>query len=111
MLWKFETKNFRIELTQEPEYENFRDSMDESLWEETAEKLESGEWQLFCAKVSVNLKYADAELGTSYLGMCIYESLDEFRLAGDYFRDMVAEAITEARDTLGRINTIKTRKA
>jgi hypothetical protein len=64
------------------------------------EKIDSGEWVYFCAKVSA---YKEGiELGTDYLGACIYESEEAFytEYKDDYFADMVDQAIDEAKTTL-----------
>lgn len=115
-LWTFKTRNFRITLTAEPE-----DDLDLSWCEtgETGEKLESGEWVAFCAKVAVYLN--GAEIAADYLGQCIYANAADFatghrdpdpmnrncslndRNICHYFPDMVATAISEARDYLRNI--------
>lgn len=109
-LWTFRTKNFRVVLTAEPEHD-----LDLSWCEagETADKIESGEWVAFCAKVAVYLN--GAEIASDYLGQCIYADPSDFatghrdpdpmnrncslndRNIGHYFPGMVAQAIEEAR--------------
>lgn len=49
-------------------------------------------------------------LGEDYLGGCSHHSLADFK-AGGYFRDMVAEAIGEARAHAGRLASVKLRAA
>jgi hypothetical protein len=66
-------------------------------WDEDGtieEGLYSGEFVAFCARVRVLLD--GNELGTSYLGNCIYRSYEDFK-ESDYMRDMLRDAIREAR--------------
>jgi hypothetical protein len=79
--------------------------IDDRLWDpehiaETIEKIDSGEWVYFCAKVSAYK--AGIELGVDYLGACIYESEEAFytEYKDGYFADMVDQAIDEAKSTL-----------
>ncbi len=93
---------------------------------ETREKVESGEWLCFVARVRVLLH--GREIGTDYLGNCIYESLDKFMdhkacgkqnrewakqgkqgRCGSYFKDMIHSAIAEARTELRTIQSVKVR--
>lgn len=113
-IWKFETDKFEVRFEALEEFEDFRDITDESLWQETSEKIESGEWVIFCAKVSVILKYNGEELASDFLGSCIYESYEAFmnhrglaaksRKDGcnysSYFSGMVKTAIAEARKVI-----------
>lgn len=120
LIWQFKTKNFTVRVTAETENE-----LDIS-WDETGEvreKLDSGEYVAFCAKASV--AFRGAEIGTDYLGNCIYSDVKEFRdhvgLAiksredgrnyGSYFPDMVKAAISEARDALSDMPSIRVREA
>lgn len=110
-VWEFQTASYEVRFEALEEYEDFRDTMDESLWEETSEKLESGEWVIFCAKVSVVLKSSGEELASTYLGSCIYEDYESFmdhrgiaaqgrkdgKNYGSYFSQMVREVTREAR--------------
>jgi hypothetical protein len=65
---------------------------------ETAAAIRDGEFEWFIARVEA--KKQGITLGTAYLGGCCYRSAGEFVTAGDYYDDMVKEAISEARDTL-----------
>lgn len=87
-------------------------------WDETTEtddKLNSGEWIIFCARARV-IHDVLGELSADYLGSCIYESLDAFmdhkacgaenrrqRAGGNQaicrscFADMVSTVVAEAR--------------
>ena len=99
-IYTYKTKNFRITVDAETEYDpDF--SFDESG--ETAEKLDSGEWECFCAVTRVFFR--GAEIGTNYLGNCIYDDPMKFRdhvgskgKWGSYFTDGIREAIGEARE-------------
>lgn len=126
---QFRTKNFRVVVSAEPEYD-LDLSFDETG--EVREKLDSGEYTAFCAKAAVYGPNGE-ELATDYLGNCIYESFDsfmdhracgkqnaEFERKGDsarcgsYFASMVSEVCQEARktfcDSRRRNNTIRMRQ-
>lgn len=99
VLWQFRTKNFTVR------YEDTEEHHFDLSWDDTGEcrkKLDSGEWQMFTAKVSV--LYRDAEVASSYLGGCVYADPKDFRdhvggkgEYGSYFRDMVGEVIDDTR--------------
>lgn len=118
-LWRFETARFAVVCTAE-----VGDDLDLS-WDDTGEvreRIESGLYVMFCAKVAVLLD--GREIAADYLGQCIYESGREFvtshrdpdpmnrnctlmRAArggqgaiGHYFPDMVSIAVKEAREAL-----------
>ncbi len=125
-LWEFKTDRFSVVCTAEEEWD-----VDLS-WDDTgevAEKLASGEYVVFCAKVAV---YLDGrEIATDYLGQCIYVDAEEFvtghrdtdpinrncsimRAARGgnvvichYFPDMVSMAISEARGALRNMPAIR----
>jgi hypothetical protein len=110
----FTTKQFKVEVDAVEE-----ESLDLS-WDEdgsVAKGLESGEFIAFCARARVWFK--GQCVGTDYLGSCIYRSLAEFMdhkecgkqnkeyeakgeagRCGSYFKDMIHEAIAEARKTI-----------
>jgi hypothetical protein len=99
-LWTFRTKRFQVSLNWDYDVD-FDISFDDT--NETAEKLESGEWT--CAMFHVSVALDGIELGSSYLGNSIYADLADFRDHigmnarghGSYFSDMVREAVAEAR--------------
>ena len=119
----FKTKNFTVVVDALEEYSpDF--SFDDTG--EVLEKVNSGEYICFCARVRVLLH--GREIGTDYLGNCIYRSLNEFMnhrecgkqnrayelegkegRCGSYFSDMISEAIHEARKTLKEAQSIKVR--
>lgn len=102
-LWTFKTRNFTIELQATPcqDLDLFWDEAGE-----TADKIESGVWKAFDARVVV--LFRGAEVGADYLGQCIYEDPAEFRDHigvrakgyGSYFSDMVRQAIQDARNNM-----------
>ena len=51
-------------------------------------------------QVKVSAWKAGVELGDAYLGGCCYESTKDFIQEGDYWEDMVEEAIAEAKKTI-----------
>ena len=51
-------------------------------------------------QVKVSAWKAGVELGNAYLGGCCYESTKDFIEPGDYWEDMVEEAIAEAKKTI-----------
>lgn len=82
---------------------------------ETADKLNSGEWEAFQTKVAV---YLDGnEIAADYLCGSIYadprdfftEHLGSAGKWGSYFPDMVRSAIGNARITLREMQTVKVR--
>lgn len=112
-LWTFRTANFKVELscTDEPD--------PDLSWadEETLEKLESGEFVNVMFRVRV-LGPNGEELGSDYLGNSVYSDVSEFRREhvgaqgryGSYFRDMVSEAIREARRELRELHQVRVRE-
>jgi hypothetical protein len=110
----FRTKQFQVEVDAMEE-----DNLDLS-WDEdgsVTKGLKNGEFIAFCARVRVWLK--GQCVGTDYLGDCIYRSFAEFMdhkecgkqnkeyeakgeagRCGSYFKDMIHEAIAEARKTI-----------
>ena len=118
-IWQFETRNFCVQFNTRPD-----DCLDLS-WDEDgsiARDLESGELCAFVAEVRI--LFRGTEVGTDYLGGCIYKAPEDFRdhlkvrqyerklseergepvHVGSYFSDMVREAIRTAR---GNIEALK----
>ena len=120
---EFRTKNFHVVVDAVEEYD-----LDLS-WDEDGETrkgLESGKYIAFCARVRVF--FNGLEVGSDYLGNCIYESLEAFadhravgaenaRLeaagergrCGSYFHDMISSACAEARKTVAALQTVRVR--
>lgn len=109
---EFRTANFRVIVDAIEELDPDI-SYDETT--ETRDKLNSGEWLIFCARARV-IHDELGELSADYLGNCIYESLAAFAnhkecgaeqrklrasgsnaVCGSYFSDMVANVCAEAR--------------
>ena len=94
------TKNFVVRATIEPDHD-LDMSWDDSG--EVQEKLESGEYYAFQTKVAVY--WNGAEISADYLGGSVYANPRDFFREhigargkyGSYFRDMVSQAIGEAR--------------
>lgn len=121
---EFNTKNFRIRVEAEEDYD-----VDLSFDEDGSVRkdLEAGKLISFSAKVTV--AYHGWILSTEYLGGCIYKSISEFNdilevgkqnrqwqaegatsRCGSYMRDMIHTAIDEARAVVRKYQTIKVRK-
>ena len=122
---EFNTKNFTVTvdaLTDNDIDLSFAEDADEII-----EQLESGELTAFCVRASVYMH--GIELGSDYLGGCLYKSIDEFQdhiesgkykreqekkhgkkiNVGSYFVDVVRQAISEARLRMKELNGIKLR--
>ncbi len=96
-IWRFETARCAVIFDAMPE-----DDLDLS-WDDdgsVAEGLASGRFCAFVARVRVLIDGDEA--GVSYLGECIYTSPGAFIDESGYFRDMVREAVAEARKTAAR---------
>jgi len=122
---EFETKNFRVIV------DAVQDDYPDMSWDdggEVQDKIDSGEYVLFCARARVIEKNTGAELASDYLGGCIYESLQAFMnhrecaaqtrelrakgqdaICGSYFSDMVHNVCTEARLKLGTLKGLRIR--
>ena len=111
---EFTTKNFRV-IADAIEDDHIDLSFDDTG--DIAKGLDSGKFISFCARVRVF--FHGREIGSEYLGSCIYKSLNDFMdhkecgkqnrkwakqgkegRCGSYFHDMIREAIGEARKTL-----------
>ena len=116
----FETRNFKVSIEAEYDYD-----LDLSFDEDgsTRKALESGELIAFQVSCIVTHKASGMDLGTDYLGGCIYKSLADFAdhrecgkqnrklqrqkkagRCGSYFSDMIHEAITEARKNRAKLS-------
>lgn len=70
---------------------------------ETLRKINDGTWAYFIARIEACKEgYA---LGTSYLSGCCYDSVKQFVEEGDYYEDMVQEALHEARERIHRFQS------
>jgi hypothetical protein len=128
---EFHTENYIVRVSAEEEFD-----LDLS-WDDTGETLkglQNGEFIAFCAHVEVIHRLTGAVLGEDYVGNCIYRSFDDFMdhracgkqnrkwakqgktgRCGSYFKDMISEAITEARKNYthmacGQLRTVEVTK-
>lgn len=119
---KFKTPNFTV-IVEAQEEHDVDLSFDETG--EVTEKIESGEFVVFCAAVRVLCR--GNEVATEYLGNCIYESprkfMDHIGIrhyspnpgvipaggCGSYFSDMIRAACGEARKELAKLQTVRVR--
>lgn len=94
-------EGFTINVYALPEDTDPADLIDD-CWTEDIAAIRDGRCEWFVAKVTASAE--GVELGCAYLGGCAYYNLRDFISPDDYFGDMRAEAIAEARATLARIN-------
>lgn len=87
-----EHEGFDIRVYFTPELDNPRDHFDD---EETIRKINDGIYLWFTAKVTASKN--GVELATDYLGACCYESARDFVQPGDYYDDMRANVVRDAR--------------
>jgi hypothetical protein len=109
-IWSFETERFFVGYYAEP------DDTDPTKcfqFDEDAEAARNGEVEWFCARVCVYLKgegaYDWTEIGCDYLGACAYKNVSDFCTGENrngYFRDMVRNALGEAREELARLGRV-----
>jgi len=98
------TDNVGISVTWEPEYDSFvgqsgieeYDRADEKWVSEQLEQGNPWAWCIICVKAT----YRDVLEGTDYLGGCSYGSERDFIEGGDYYPDMVANAIAEINEQI-----------
>lgn len=85
-------------------------------WEdakETIEKVDSGEWVYFVAKVTAKIdgendEPYNLELADDYLGGCVYESYEDFytKYKEDYYSDMRDTVVKEAKKELKNLKVL-----
>lgn len=96
-----EREGFTIKLAMADEEDSPRghfDSGDAEADQDTFDKIASGVYLWFIARVTV--EKAGIVLGTAYLGGCCYASVEDFMTPDGYMPNMISEAMTEARATL-----------
>lgn len=111
-VWSFNTPRFTVRLDVTPEDDDPEGHFD---YPEDVEFAREGGWAWFAARVQVVFRDDDNPkhwavprrlvLGEDYLGACSYHGLSDFK-SGGYFRDMVAEAISDARGKLERMSLL-----
>ena len=114
-VWTFNTARFTVELSVVDEIDSPAGHFE---FPEDIEFAQEGGWHWFQARVRVLFRDDDNPknwatprtrlLGEDYLGGCSYHSLEDFKVSG-YFRDMVSEAVREARGTLARMSATDVR--
>lgn len=90
---------FDIVLSVAPDDTDPRDQFDDDG--ETAAAIADGRYEWFIARVEAQRE--GVTLGTFHLGGCCYASARDFIDESDYYGDMVAQSIDEARATLTRL--------
>lgn len=111
-VWTFNTRRFTINLDVAPE-----DTSPEGQFceDDDVKFAREGGWHWFQARIQVIYRDDDNPkhwvvprrlvLGENYLGGCSYHSLEDFIAPGSgYFRDMVHEAVREAKEKIARIS-------
>lgn len=103
-LYSFKTRNFTVTLDAEP------DEYPDMSWDETGETQDAiDRGELTPPFVAICRVYAcGVEVGSDSLGGCIYESPEAFahEYRGEYFRDMILEAVAQARKTLHCLRSV-----
>lgn len=97
-VWTWSTANYTISLGVADEDMDPADSFE---FDDDIAFAREGGWHWFCARVQITFGESDEVVGSVYLGGCSYRSLQEFIAPGPgYFRDMIREAVREARQTM-----------
>jgi hypothetical protein len=96
----FTREGFDIRFAVFPEMVHPNDHFDDDG--ETARRIAAGDYEWFVAMVTASKN--GVELAEEYLGGCCYSTFEEFMEEGGYFDDMVAEAISVAKQTISELN-------
>lgn len=91
---------FTIKLYTTPETEKPDWDLTPLELEELCNKINSGEYLYFTAKVTAEKE--DIELASDYLGGCCYESIQEF-INDPYYTDMKNTVLKEAKETINKL--------
>ena len=124
---EFQTPNYIVRVTAEEEFDR------DLSWDDTGrvrKQLDNGDLIEFVAHVEVIHLPTGAVLGEDYLGSCIYKSFEDFMdhrkcgkqnrkwakqgkagRCGSYFKQMIGEAISEARENYPKTRLGQLRKA
>jgi hypothetical protein len=100
-IWKFETAHCAVVFCVTPEEDDPAGHFEDDA---IVAAIRSGDLAWFTARVTVE-KHG-IEIGADYLGGCAYDSPEDFCTGenrGGYFRDMVREAVSDARANLARL--------
>lgn len=99
LIYTEQSQGFEIRFYACEEHINIEDMFSEPEdIQETYEKLNSGEWVLFCAKVTASKN--GIELADEYLGGCIYSDEMDFVTQNDYYEDMKNTVIENAKQAI-----------
>jgi hypothetical protein len=95
-----QAEGFTIRFYATPEDTHPRDCFDDSVDDiaEICRKIDDGYYYWFTAKVTAS-KHG-IELASDYLGANLYENVCDFVSEHDYYPDMRARVISEARETI-----------
>ena len=95
-----QAEGFTIRFYAIPEDSHPRDSFDDTCHDidEICRKIDNGTYVWFVAKVTASKN--GIELASDYLGGCLYESCKQFVTDNDYYADMKARVIEEAKQTI-----------
>lgn len=111
--WQFNTQNLNVLFQVTPCRDDPANSFE---FPEDIDAVRNGDVDWFDARVVVQFRDG-TELGSDYLGCCAYRNVAEFYTAhrqskgGNYFPDMVREAIGEARKRLHAMGDLRLRAA
>lgn len=90
---------FDIDFYALQEYDSPKDHFDD--WVEVCDKIESGEYVWFCAKVTASKN--GIVLASEYLGCCCYDSYQQFILDSDYYADMIVNVVSNATSAISNL--------
>ena len=91
-------EGFTINVFSLPEDISPRGQFETDDAQEIIEKIENGQLEWFCAKVTASKN--GVLLAEDYLGACCYKSLSDFINPDCYYGDMVKTVIKEAKETI-----------
>lgn len=102
-IYETEIDGFLIRFETAPEEMHPRDCFDDTVddIDQICRDIDSGRLAWFVAKVSAHK--SGIELGADYLGGCLYDNFMQFVRDNDYFSDMSAAAIAEAKTVIQQL--------
>ena len=95
-----QSEGFTIRFYAAPEDMHPRDMFDETVEDipQLCRDIDSGRFAWFTAKVTASKN--GIELASDYLGGCLYDNVIDFVSENDYYADMRARVISEAREVI-----------
>jgi len=98
-----EAAGFAIRFYACEEYSHPKDSFDDTCHDvsDICDKIDRGVYVWFCAKVTASKN--GIELASDYLGACLYDSCQQFVEHNDYYADMKATVIKEAKQAIAKL--------